>query len=246
MIAFDTDVLVQVLLGEPSFVERAREIPVDQQSVPIVVIEEVFRGRLNAIRSRSPGRVRSVSGARMSFSSALSATCGKFGLSRTRPKPTRGSTSGGGRGFACRSTICASRQSAWRIRPCSSHATVGISGGFRGSRSPFGSDRRTNSDTSVRELSMARSRSSFVAPQKTTAVRRAPSPGPERVARPPGMTGEIPAEIHRLSSPYLTHCQSMKPRPTATAVNPTGLCRSGVILNPYTFPFPFPSATSSG
>lgn len=58
MIAFDTDVLVQVLLGKSSFAERAREISVDQQSVPIVVIEEIFRGRLNSIRKAESGKGR--------------------------------------------------------------------------------------------------------------------------------------------------------------------------------------------
>lgn len=58
MTAFDTDVLVQILLGNPIFVARAEEVPVHEQKVPIVVIEEIFRGRLNAIRRAESGKTR--------------------------------------------------------------------------------------------------------------------------------------------------------------------------------------------
>ncbi len=50
MIAFDTDVLTEILLGNAIFVKRASVIPVSHQSVPIIVIEEIMRGRLNIIR----------------------------------------------------------------------------------------------------------------------------------------------------------------------------------------------------
>lgn len=50
MIAFDTDVFTEILAGEPAYVQRAAAIPREQQSVPIVVVEEVLRGRLSAIR----------------------------------------------------------------------------------------------------------------------------------------------------------------------------------------------------
>jgi hypothetical protein len=41
MIAFDTDVLTAILLGNSAFVERAAAIPVREQAVPIIVIEEI-------------------------------------------------------------------------------------------------------------------------------------------------------------------------------------------------------------
>ena len=50
MIAFDTDVFVEILAGEPAYVQRAAAIPREQQCVTIVVVEEVLRGRLSAIR----------------------------------------------------------------------------------------------------------------------------------------------------------------------------------------------------
>ena len=56
MIAFDTDVLTEILQGNALVVDRARVIPPDQQAVPIVVIEEIIRGRLNWIRRASPER----------------------------------------------------------------------------------------------------------------------------------------------------------------------------------------------
>ena len=42
MIAFDTDVLTEILLGNAGFVTRASAIPVLQQAVPIIVIEEII------------------------------------------------------------------------------------------------------------------------------------------------------------------------------------------------------------
>jgi hypothetical protein len=61
MIAFDTDVFTEILAGDPAYVQRAKAIPREEQSVPIVVIvvvEEIFRGRLNAIRLTEAGKSR--------------------------------------------------------------------------------------------------------------------------------------------------------------------------------------------
>jgi tRNA(fMet)-specific endonuclease VapC len=56
MIAFDTDVLTEILAGNPSYSQRAATIPREEQSVAIVVIEEILRGRLNAIRRAEAGK----------------------------------------------------------------------------------------------------------------------------------------------------------------------------------------------
>lgn len=58
MIAFDTDVLTEILGGNVLFVERAVKIPASEQAIPIVVVEEIVRGRLNAIRQAKAGRGR--------------------------------------------------------------------------------------------------------------------------------------------------------------------------------------------
>lgn len=50
MIAFVTDVLSEILKGNTSYVENASAIPAHNQSVPVIVIEEIMRGRLNVIR----------------------------------------------------------------------------------------------------------------------------------------------------------------------------------------------------
>ena len=47
MIAFDTDVLTEILLGNATYVTRAAAIPLLEQAVPVIVIEEIMRGRLN-------------------------------------------------------------------------------------------------------------------------------------------------------------------------------------------------------
>ncbi len=56
MIAFDTDVLTEILLGNAAFVQRASAIPIGEQSLPVIVIEEIMRGRLNIIRQAEAGR----------------------------------------------------------------------------------------------------------------------------------------------------------------------------------------------
>ena len=58
MIAFDTDVLTEILLGNARFVERVAGIPASQQGVPVVVAEEIIRGRLNSIRQAEAGKGR--------------------------------------------------------------------------------------------------------------------------------------------------------------------------------------------
>ena len=56
MIAFDTDVLTEILLGNAALVARATAIPMREQAVPVIVIEEIMRGRLNVIRQAEAGR----------------------------------------------------------------------------------------------------------------------------------------------------------------------------------------------
>ncbi len=58
MIAFDTDVFTEILMGTAAFVERASSIPVDQQATPIIVTEEIIRGRLNVIRQAETGKYK--------------------------------------------------------------------------------------------------------------------------------------------------------------------------------------------
>jgi tRNA(fMet)-specific endonuclease VapC len=50
MIAFDADVLTEILAGNARVITRAANIPSREQAVPIIVIEEIVRGRLNSIR----------------------------------------------------------------------------------------------------------------------------------------------------------------------------------------------------
>ena len=57
MSAFDTDVLTEVLLGNTAYVGRAAVIPLHEQAVPVIVVEEIMRGRLNIIRQAEAGRV---------------------------------------------------------------------------------------------------------------------------------------------------------------------------------------------
>lgn len=56
MKAFDTDILTQILRGNAVYAERVANIPVAQQSLPIVAAEEMLRGRLNTIRQAEAGK----------------------------------------------------------------------------------------------------------------------------------------------------------------------------------------------
>jgi len=58
MVVFDTDVLTEILLGDAAFVARAAAIPLHEQAVTIIVIEEILRGRLNVIRQAEAGKAR--------------------------------------------------------------------------------------------------------------------------------------------------------------------------------------------
>jgi tRNA(fMet)-specific endonuclease VapC len=58
MIAFDTDILTEILMGAPEFFTRASSIPHHEQAVPVVVIEEIIRGRLQVIRQAEAGTAR--------------------------------------------------------------------------------------------------------------------------------------------------------------------------------------------
>ena len=58
MKAFDTDVLTEILLGDPTYVARAATIPPHEQAVPVIVIEELLRGRLHVIRQAEAGQAK--------------------------------------------------------------------------------------------------------------------------------------------------------------------------------------------
>jgi len=58
MTLFDTDVFVEILVGNPAFVGRAATIPPDQQGITIITVEEILRGRLHAIRQAEAGKGR--------------------------------------------------------------------------------------------------------------------------------------------------------------------------------------------
>jgi tRNA(fMet)-specific endonuclease VapC len=58
MKAFDTDILTQLLRGNPVYAERVALIPVAEQALPILAAEEVLRGRLNTIRQAESGKAK--------------------------------------------------------------------------------------------------------------------------------------------------------------------------------------------
>jgi tRNA(fMet)-specific endonuclease VapC len=64
MTALDTDVLTDLLNGNAAYAQRLELVPEADRCLPIVVLEEQFRGRLDIIRKAQAGRVRvSVGGA---------------------------------------------------------------------------------------------------------------------------------------------------------------------------------------
>lgn len=58
MKAFDTDILTQILRGNPVYRERVALIPVAEQALPILAAEELIRGQLNTIRQAEAGKAK--------------------------------------------------------------------------------------------------------------------------------------------------------------------------------------------
>src|SRR5712692_5953944 len=58
MKAFDTDILTEILSGNPAYATRIAQVPREEQAAPIVAIEEISRGRLNVIRQAEAGKAR--------------------------------------------------------------------------------------------------------------------------------------------------------------------------------------------
>lgn len=56
LIALDTDVFTDIMYGDPVLTVRLAAVPITEQSLPVVVIEEVIRGRFNVIRQAEAGR----------------------------------------------------------------------------------------------------------------------------------------------------------------------------------------------
>jgi len=56
MIAFDADILGLIFEGNAAISQRAERVPPRDQAVPIVVVEEILRGRLNSIRQAESPR----------------------------------------------------------------------------------------------------------------------------------------------------------------------------------------------
>ena len=58
MIAYDADVLSELLAGRPDYIQRATSRSSEIQAVPVIVIEEIVRGRLNMIRQAEAGKAK--------------------------------------------------------------------------------------------------------------------------------------------------------------------------------------------
>lgn len=58
MSAFDTDILSELLLRNIVYTQRADAIPATDKVIPVVVLEETLRGRLDGIRRAQSGRTK--------------------------------------------------------------------------------------------------------------------------------------------------------------------------------------------
>jgi len=58
MKAFDTDILTEILAGNAASAGRLANVPLAEHVVPVVVVEEILRGRLNTIRQAEAGKAR--------------------------------------------------------------------------------------------------------------------------------------------------------------------------------------------
>lgn len=58
MTAFDTDVMTLILQGKPEYQQLLNAIPSAEQAIPVVVWEEVIRGRFNTVRQSEAKNAR--------------------------------------------------------------------------------------------------------------------------------------------------------------------------------------------
>ncbi len=58
MKVFDTDILTEILSGNPAYAERIANVPPDEQAASIITVEEIIRGRFNVIRQAEAGKAR--------------------------------------------------------------------------------------------------------------------------------------------------------------------------------------------
>jgi tRNA(fMet)-specific endonuclease VapC len=58
MKAFDTDILTEILAGNPAYAERIERVPIDEQVAPIIAVEELIRGRLHVIRQAEAAKAK--------------------------------------------------------------------------------------------------------------------------------------------------------------------------------------------
>jgi len=58
MKALDTDVLSLVFKGDPACVQKLTAIPASNRSIPIVVADQLLRGRLNVVRQAEAGKTQ--------------------------------------------------------------------------------------------------------------------------------------------------------------------------------------------
>ena len=73
MIALDADVLSRLLQGDPVIGQKVAAVPAADRAIPIIVVEEVLRGRFNLIRQAESGKARiTLERAYELFQSALS------------------------------------------------------------------------------------------------------------------------------------------------------------------------------
>ena len=56
MIAFDTDIMTLIMHGDAAVAPRLITLATEDQALPVVVVEEIVRGRLNAIRLAASGK----------------------------------------------------------------------------------------------------------------------------------------------------------------------------------------------
>lgn len=84
MIALDSDILGLALLGKEPYASRALAIPIHDRGIPIVVAEELLRGRLDQVRKAGAGKSKlTLAGAYTYLESTLTMLRGGVYLSFT-------------------------------------------------------------------------------------------------------------------------------------------------------------------
>ena len=151
MKAFDTDILTEILVGNPAYAERIANVPLEEQSAPIVAIEEILRDRSIPFAKPKLAKRTSRSIGPTNYSRKHSTPCANSNFFPSRNRRMRCCMNGGKRKSAGLHTTCVWPQVVWSVPSPWSRAIAAISSTFLGCQSNSGSETCAESEPLLKQ-----------------------------------------------------------------------------------------------